>query len=125
MSETGKRFVLYCLIRELIKKNNVTSTLYVAISLESLSALANVVRGQIATLRVGDTTAGELWELALVNVSTVVPIAFITLVTGTKISSESVCAVAEDVTGPVLALVLIGHITAFASVAVVTIALRI
>ena len=81
--------------------------------------------GQITAFRVGDTTAGVFWELALVNVLAMVSIAFVALVAGTEVASERVGAVAEDVTRPVLALVLVGHITAFASVAVVTIALRI
>ena len=81
--------------------------------------------GQITTFRVGDTTAGVLGKLALVNVFAMVAVALIALVTGTEISSEGVSTVAENVTRPVLALVLVRHITAFASVAVVTIALRI
>lgn len=40
-------------------------------------------------------------------------------------AAEGVGAVAEDITGPVPALILVGHIAALAAVAVVAVALRV
>ena len=54
-----------------------------------------------------------------------VPIPFVALIAGAEVAAERVSAVAEDIAGSVLALVHVGHVTAFAPVAVVTVALRV
>lgn len=97
----------------------------ISIALKSLFALANEVRRQIATFGVLHATARQLGDLTLVDVCTCQPISLVPVVTGAEEAAECVGAVAEDVTGPVLALVLVGHVAPFAAVPVVAVALRV
>jgi hypothetical protein len=101
------------------------STLDVTVSLKAGLALTNIVRGQVAALGVANAARRVLGDETLVDVCAVVAIAFVTLVTAAEEVAEGVCAVAEDVAGTVLALVLVGHVAPLSAVAVVAVALRV
>ena len=62
---------------------------------------------------------------ALVDVLAVVAVAGVALSAGTEVAAEGVRAVREDVAGPVLALVVVGHVATLAAVAVVAVALAV
>lgn len=89
---------------------------------ESLLALADVVSRQVAALGVLHTQGCQRRNLALVDVVAVEAVAFVAWEAGTVETAHGVGAVREHVAWPVLALVLVWHLTALASVAVVAVA---
>lgn len=101
------------------------SALDTSVTLESRLALAHIMSRKIATLRVLHALGRELRNLALINVCAFVPVSFVTLIARAEVAAERVGAVAEHVARSVLALVHVGHVTAFASVTIVTVALRV
>jgi hypothetical protein len=54
-----------------------------------------------------------------------VTVARVALPARAEVAAKSVCAVGEDVTGPVLALVVVRHVAALAAVAVIAVTLTI
>ena len=107
-----------------IAKKCLTSALDEPVPYEPGLALAGVVRRQVAALCVLDAPGGLLRYLALVDVPAGGAVALVPLVAGAEVSPERVGAVAEDVAGPVLALVGVRHVAALAAVPVVAVALR-
>lgn len=89
---------------------------------EPLLALADVVSRQVAALGVLHAQGGQRRNLALVDIVTVEAVAFVAREAGTVETAHGVGAVREHVAWPVLALVLVRHLAAFASVAVVAVA---
>ena len=81
--------------------------------------------GQVATLGVFDTLAREGGVLALVDIRAGVAIPCVALSTRAKVAAQGVCAIGENVARPIFALVVIGHVATFASIAIVTMALAV
>lgn len=89
---------------------------------EASLALADVVSRQVAALCVLHTQGGQSRDLALVDVVAVEAVPLVAGKTGTVEAAHGVGAVGEHVARPVLALVLVWHFAALASVAIVTVA---
>ena len=75
--------------------------------------------------QVSHAPARQLRVFTLVDVLAVVAIAGVSLATGAEVAAQGVGAVGEDVARPVLALVVVGHVTTLAAVAIVTVALAV
>ena len=69
--------------------------------------------------------AGQLRVFTLVDILTIEAVAGVALSAGAEEAAEGVGAVGEDVAGPVLALVVVRHVTAFAAVPVVAVTLTV
>ena len=69
--------------------------------------------------------AGQLRVFTLVDILTIEAIAGVAFSAGAEEAAEGVGAVGEDVAGPVLALVVVRHVTAFAAVPVVAVTLTV
>lgn len=89
---------------------------------EPLLALADVVPREVAALGVLHAQRCQRRNLALVDVVTVEAVAFVAREAGAVEAAHGVGAVREHVAWPVLALVLVWHLAALASVAVVAVA---
>lgn len=89
---------------------------------EASLTLADVVSRQVAALGVLHAQRCQRGYLTLVDVVAVEPVSFVSWKTGAVEAAHGVGAVGEHVARPVLALVLVWHFAAFASVAVVTVA---
>lgn len=93
-----------------------------SVSGEASLTLADIVSRQVAALGILHAQRCQRRDLALVDVVAVEAVPFVSGKTGAVEAAHGVGAVGEHVAWPVLALVLVWHFAAFASVAVVTVA---
>jgi hypothetical protein len=94
-----------------------------AVALKAGLALADVLSGQVAAFGVLHTFPGQLGDLALVNILTVVPIPFIAREAGAVVRPNVVCTVGKHIAWSVFALIVIRHTATFASPTIVAVAL--
>ena len=86
---------------------------------------AHKVGGEVATFGVSDAPGGQGGVLALVDVGASVTIARVAFATRTKVTAKGIGAIGKDIAWPVFAFVVVGHITPFTPIAIVTVALTV
>lgn len=99
------------------------STLDLPVSLEAGLALADVLGGEVAALRVLHTLPGQFRDPALVNILTGIPIPLVARETGAVERTNVISAMCEHIARPVFALIVVRHTTALPTPPIVTMAL--
>ena len=102
-----------------------TSALDFAVAFKACFAFADIVGGEVTTLGILDTLRSEDGVGTFVNIGTFVSIPSVTFTTGTKVTTEGIGAIGKDVTWPIFALIVIGHIATLTPVTIVTMTLTI
>ena len=108
-----------------IKSKLITSALLLSVALEPFFAFADEMGRQVAAFGVLHATGGQDRVQAFVDVHAVVSVAGVAFSTGAKVATDSIGTISENVARSVLAFVVVRHITAFTTVAVVAVTLAI
>lgn len=102
-----------------------TSALDFSITLEAGLTFTHKVGGQIATLCVLHASSRQGGVLTLVDVCALMAITRIAFTAWAKVRAQCISAIGKDITRPIFALVVVGHVATFSPISIVTVALTI